>query len=187
MPHQALCSMPSPHVYSIWSYGFETARLCFDLCDLDLWPLTLTFCTDITPVNGNNSWKFHDDTMTGTWWKRCHRQTDGQTDGRTDWTILRAAWSQLRKKQVWRWPENPPKFPPLHNHCDVIKWKHSPRYWPFVRGIHRSPVDSPHKGQWRGTLMLSLICAITNGRSNNWNAIALIMTSLQCRPWRRSM
>ena len=22
------------------------------------------------------------------------------------------------------------------------------RYWPFVRGIHRSPVNSPHKGQW---------------------------------------
>ena len=24
------------------------------------------------------------------------------------------------------------------NHDDVIKWKHFPRYWPFVRGIHRS-------------------------------------------------
>ena len=33
---------------------------------------------------------------------------------------------------------------------DVIKWKHFPRYWPFVRGIHRSPVNSQHKGQWRG-------------------------------------
>ena len=28
---------------------------------------------------------------------------------------------------------------------DVIKWKHFPRYWPFVRGIHRSPVNSRHK------------------------------------------
>ena len=28
-----------------------------------------------------------------------------------------------------------------------IKWQHFPRYWPFVRGIHRSPVNSPHKGQ----------------------------------------
>ena len=36
---------------------------------------------------------------------------------------------------------------------DVIKWKHFLRYWPFVRGIHRSPVNSPHKGQWRGALM----------------------------------
>ena len=25
-------------------------------------------------------------------------------------------------------------------------------------GIHRSPVNSPHKGQWRGALMFSLIC-----------------------------
>ena len=43
-------------------------------------------------------------------------------------------------------------------HKDVITWKHFPRYWPFVRGIHRSPVNSPHKGQWRGAVMLSLIC-----------------------------
>ena len=32
-------------------------------------------------------------------------------------------------------------------HDDVIKWKHFPRNWPFVRGIHRSPVNSPHKDQ----------------------------------------
>ena len=31
---------------------------------------------------------------------------------------------------------------------DVIKWQHFPRFWSFVRGIHRSPVNSPHKGQW---------------------------------------
>ena len=46
------------------------------------------------------------------------------------------------------------------SHDDVIKWKHFPRYWPFVWGIHRSPVNSPHKGQWRGALMFSLICAL---------------------------
>ena len=28
----------------------------------------------------------------------------------------------------------------------------------FVRWIHRPPVNSPHKGQWRGALMFSLIC-----------------------------
>ena len=55
-------------------------------------------------------------------------------------------------------------------HDDVIKWKHFPRYWPFVRGIHRSPVNSPHKGQWRGALMLSLICTRTNGWINNGEA-----------------
>ena len=47
---------------------------------------------------------------------------------------------------------------------DVIKWKHFPRDWSFVRGIYRSPVNSPHKGQWRGALIFSLICASTN----NW-------------------
>ena len=53
---------------------------------------------------------------------------------------------------------------------DVIKWKHFPRYWPFVRGIHKWSVDSPHKGQWRGALRVYLICAWTNGLANNQNA-----------------
>ena len=52
-------------------------------------------------------------------------------------------------------------------HDDVIKWKHFPRYWPFVRGSHRSTVNSPHKGQWRGALMFSLICVWINGWVNN--------------------
>ena len=55
-------------------------------------------------------------------------------------------------------------------HDDVIKWKHFPRNWPFVRGIHRSPVNSPHKGQWRGALMLPLICVWINGWENNLEA-----------------
>ena len=52
-------------------------------------------------------------------------------------------------------------------HDDVFKWKHFPRYWPFVRGIHRSPVYSPHKGQWCGALTFSLICARINDWANN--------------------
>ena len=70
------------------------------------------------------------------------------------------------------------------SHDDVIKWKHFPRYWPFVRGIHRSPVVSPHKGQWHGALIFSLICAWTVGHTYKalaiWDAIVLIMTSLWC-------
>ena len=53
---------------------------------------------------------------------------------------------------------------------DVIKCTHFPRYWPFVRGIYRSPVNSPHKGQWRGALMFSLIFARINGWVNNGEA-----------------
>ena len=44
--------------------------------------------------------------------------------------------------------------------------KHFPRCWPFMRGIHWSPVDSPHKGQWRGFFYVSLICAWTKGWAN---------------------
>ena len=45
--------------------------------------------------------------------------------------------------------------------------RHFPCYWPFVWGIHRSLVDSPHKDQWRRISMFSLICAWTNGWANN--------------------
>ena len=55
-------------------------------------------------------------------------------------------------------------------HDDVIKWKRFPHYWPYMRGIPRSPVNSPHKGQWRGALMFSLICAWTNGWITDWDA-----------------
>ena len=55
-------------------------------------------------------------------------------------------------------------------HDDVIKWKHYPHYRPFVRGIHRSSLNSPHKTQWRGALMFSLICAWINGSVNNCKA-----------------
>ena len=45
----------------------------------------------------------------------------------------------------------------LKYHDNFTKWKH----------FHRSPVDSPHKGQWHWALILSLACAWTNGWTNN--------------------
>ena len=57
-----------------------------------------------------------------------------------------------------------------HIDDDVIKWKHFPRYWSFVRGIHRSPPNFHHKGKWRGAVMFSLIGAWINGRVNNREA-----------------
>ena len=51
----------------------------------------------------------------------------------------------------------------------VLYWKLYDTWWreamekfsgllAFMRGIHRSPVNSPHKGQWRGALMFSFVC-----------------------------
>ena len=53
---------------------------------------------------------------------------------------------------------------------DVIKWTYFPRYWPFVWGIHRSPVNSPHKGQWHAAAVFSFICAWIHVWKNNREA-----------------
>ena len=65
--------------------------------------------------------------------------------------------------------QNHDNFKPYsHYHGDVIKWKHFTRYWPF---IYRSPVDSRHKGQWRGALMfLWSAPEKKNGWANNRDA-----------------
>ena len=58
--------------------------------------------------------------------------------------------------------------------ADCSWWCHQmqicPRHWPFVWGIHRSPVNSPHKGHWRGSLMFSLIYVWINCWVNNREA-----------------
>ena len=57
----------------------------------------------------------------------------------------------------------------MHIHDDVIKWKHFSRYWLFVRRIHLSAVNSPHKDQRRRAFMFSFICAWTNSWVNKVN------------------
>ena len=53
-------------------------------------------------------------------------------------------------------------------------WRHQikpfPRYWSFVRGIRRSTVNSPHKGQWRGALMFLWSALWINNWVNNREA-----------------
>ena len=66
------------------------------------------------------------------------------------------------------------------DHDDVIKWKHIPRNWPFVWGIHRSPVNSPHKGQWRGALMFSVVCVWIYDWVNNREAGDLRRYRVHC-------
>ena len=59
-------------------------------------------------------------------------------------------------------------------HGDAPNGNIFPRYSPFVRGIHRSPVNSPHKSQWREALMFSLICVWIDDWVNNREAGDLI-------------
>ena len=54
-------------------------------------------------------------------------------------------------------------------HDDVIKWNIN-ALLVLCAGIHRSPVNSPHKGQWRRALMFSLICSWINVWVNNGEA-----------------
>ena len=61
-------------------------------------------------------------------------------------------------------------------HDDIIKGKHFPCYRPFVKGIRWSPAVSHPKGQWRGALGFSFICAIK--KPVMWEPIMLIMMSL---------
>ena len=58
------------------------------------------------------------------------------------------------------------KWPDSHHSRWRYQMEICPRYWPFVRGIHRWPVDSPHKDQWLGTLIFFFICTWTDGWVN---------------------
>ena len=54
----------------------------------------------------------------------------------------------------------------LYRHVASTWWCHQMETFStllaILRGIHRSPVNSPHKGQWHGALMFSLICTRIN-------------------------
>ena len=74
-----LCASFHHHMWiQTASYSPETAKLGLDLCDLDLCLLTLTFCMDITSVNGNNSWYDDRNIVKNVW------GTDGRRDRKTD-------------------------------------------------------------------------------------------------------
>ena len=81
------------HFIAIWEF-----KLGFDLCDLDLGPLTLIFCMDVT--SANNSWK-----LIPCWEHSEKSVTDRRTDERTDrLNHSESCWSQIKttvKSQQW--------------------------------------------------------------------------------------
>ena len=105
------------------------------------------------------------------WWHQAMNQVITWTNVDADLCRHMTSWCHNKQKLyysrarvfgVWRHRQK--------THDDVIKWKHFPRYWPFVRGLHRSSVNSTHKSQWRGAVMFSLICVCINGWVNNLEA-----------------
>ena len=52
-------------------------------------------------------------------------------------------------------------------HDDVTTWKRFPHYWPFVSGVFRLPMHSPHKGQVMGAIMFSFSPLPAHGRLFN--------------------
>ena len=100
-------------------------------------------------------WEFHrepykNNILTTLWWEDLHMPRELQV-------VYYAGipWADTQRQHI----------PRIHD--DVIKWKHFPRHWLFVRGIHWSTVNSQHQVQWRGALMFSLIFACTNGWVHN--------------------
>ena len=84
----------------------------------------------------------------------------------SNWRLMNGSWLSHCKQQLLLF-STASSFSESwwHHHM-----KHFPHYWPFVRGIHRSPVNSPQKGQWRGPLMFTLICVWINDWVNNREA-----------------
>ena len=70
--------------------------------------------------------------------------------------VLHSQYHRRSKKSVHRLASPP---------AVTLWWCHQmetfSRYWPFVRGICRSPVNSSHKDQWRVALMFPLTRAWT--------------------------
>ena len=104
-----------------------------------------------------HEWRHHNHT--------CVQQTWVMSVRCTVWAPSSTQWTELDLHESACRPRSPE-----NGHGDVIKWGNFPRYWPFVRGNHWSPVNSPHKGQWRGALIFSLISAWANGWTNNLDA-----------------
>ena len=64
-------------------------------------------------------------------------------------------------------------------HHDITKWRHFPRHWPFVWGIHWWPVNSPHKDQWCGALIFFFDLCLNKWLSKQWRGWWFdVMTSL---------
>ena len=92
---------------------------------------------------GKQSWGWWFETPSHRLWRHCN----GPSLFAHRWFMSHVRQqSQSHQTQLARVPGQLHKVSLLQRN-DVIKWKHFPRYWPFVRGIHQSPVNSPLQRQ----------------------------------------
>ena len=87
--HQAVCIISSSYVNSNWSYSPETIKLVLTSVTLtfDLWHWPFAWTSLLSLVTTPENF------MMIRWWEHSQK---GVTDGQTDWTIHRAARSQLK-------------------------------------------------------------------------------------------
>ena len=92
----------------------------------------------------------------------------------------------LGNKLQWQWN----RYPMVFEHDNVIKWKHFPRYWPFLRGIRRSPVTDEFPSQRPVTRRLDVFLDLRPNRLSKqietpaiWDAIVLIMRHCNMFIW----
>ena len=99
-----------------------------------------------------------------------HRETNSD-----DWTITKKTtrtiqhknFSKMKILKVHRWA-----LSLRTSRITWLWWRHQMETFSALLAICAgSPVNSPHKGQWRGALMFSLICVWINGWVNNCNTI----------------
>ena len=100
-----LCASFHHHMWIQTGYSPETVKWGHDLCDLDLWPWTFAWTSRLSMVITPEHFRMI------RWQEHCQkgvtdRRRDEQTDGRTEISVLRAAWSQLKNV-----------------HQDLIPWK----------------------------------------------------------------
>ena len=107
--------------------------------------------------------------------RECHEVSNNRQFDCSSYSLFSLTSKNTPKLRITRFfvgesIENYPHLPPTHPNKATFmhmmmssnQIKKSPRYWPFVRGIHRWPANSTHKGQWHGALIFSLIYAWTN-------------------------
>ena len=105
-----------------WSYSPETAKWGHDLCDLDRWPWPFAWTSLISFVITPDNF------VMIRWWEHSQK---GVTDRRTDWTIHRAAWSQLKTTSSML----------LQAFCIIL--------WPLANSNWSYSPETPNLGQIR--------------------------------------